>query len=148
MAAEPLDEPDLKLVGLRLWVHGREFPDSSDYWDGNWLSITARVEASGALVEIGGPLIRNTEIQAFARELGALSAKLSGVAELKCVEPGLHVSLSAYDGLGHIGIAVSITPDQLNQFHKFEFGFDQTYLPALIAGCEAILARFPIVGSP
>ncbi len=27
-------EPDLRLEGLRIWVHGRQFPDHQDYWDG------------------------------------------------------------------------------------------------------------------
>ena len=142
------NEPDLTLVGLRLWVHGREFPDIADYWDGNWLNVTARVQASGARVEIRGPLIRNTEIQTFADQARRLNETLRGTAELKCLEPALHVSLSDADGLGHIGIEISITPDQLNQSHHFEFGCDQTYLPRLIADCEGILADYPVVGSP
>ena len=35
-----LGEPDIKLAGLQIWVHGRQFPDSDDYWDGNWLYVT------------------------------------------------------------------------------------------------------------
>ena len=141
-------EPDLELVGLRLWVHGREFPDLADFWDSNWLNVTARVEASGARVEIQGPLIRNTEIQAFTEQLRKLNSTLKGTAKLDCLEPALHVSLTADDSVGHIGIAISITPDQLSQRHSFEFGFDQSYLPRLIARCDAILANFPIVGEP
>src|SRR5256885_6731459 len=38
---EQLGTPDIKLGGLQVWVHGRQFPDAIDYWDGNWLRITA-----------------------------------------------------------------------------------------------------------
>jgi hypothetical protein len=30
--------PDLTFGPLRLWALGRQFPDSSDQWDGNWLT--------------------------------------------------------------------------------------------------------------
>ena len=43
-------EPDLKLAGFQLWVHGRRFPESGGYYDGNWLRVTARCGASGASV--------------------------------------------------------------------------------------------------
>jgi hypothetical protein len=132
-------------VGLRLWVHGRQFPDAEDYWDSNWLLITARVEASGARVEIEGPLIRNTEIAAFAAELRQLSATLRGTARLDCLEPELRVTLSAADAIGHIAVEISITPDQLSQSHRFEFGCDQSYLPGLIASCEAMLEKYPVL---
>jgi hypothetical protein len=33
---ERLGEPDLVIAGLRVWVHGRQFPQAVDYWDGNW----------------------------------------------------------------------------------------------------------------
>src|SRR5882724_344446 len=37
--AEQLGTPDIKLSGLQIWVHGRQFPNATDYWDGNWLRI-------------------------------------------------------------------------------------------------------------
>lgn len=44
--------PDLVLVGFRLWVHGRQFPDKQDYYDGNWLTISDCCEAEGGLAWI------------------------------------------------------------------------------------------------
>ena len=44
-----LGKPDLRVAGFQLWVHGREFPDAQDEWDGNWLRLTAHCgEAAGA----------------------------------------------------------------------------------------------------
>ena len=45
-----LDTLDLKLEGLQIWVHGRQFPDLHDYWDGNWLRVTAHCGGSGASI--------------------------------------------------------------------------------------------------
>ena len=140
-------DPNLRLGGLSLWVHGREFPDSTDYWDGNWLVITALAQAGGARVEASGPLIRSDELQVFTRSLKSLSADLRGKAELACLEPGLHVVMEG-DGLGHIAIMVEITPDQMTQSHSFDFNSDQTFLLPLISACEAVLERYPVIASP
>jgi hypothetical protein len=48
----PSQEPDLQLAGLSIWGVRRAYPQSEDYWDGNWLNIQARVEAPGSHVEI------------------------------------------------------------------------------------------------
>jgi hypothetical protein len=33
--ADNLGPPAIQLAGLSIWVHGRQFPDLHDYWDGN-----------------------------------------------------------------------------------------------------------------
>ena len=48
------EEPDLTLAGLSIWARSREFSESDDHWDGNWIDIRARVEAPGAFVETSG----------------------------------------------------------------------------------------------
>ncbi len=58
---EKLGEPDIELAGLRIWVHGRQFPDNEDYWDANWLNITA-CGAQGATVRVSGNIIQLPEI--------------------------------------------------------------------------------------
>lgn len=129
---------------MSLWVHGREFPNSTDYWDGNWLVITALVQADGARVEARGPLIRSDELRVFTNALRTLRADLRGKAELACLEPGLHVVMEG-DGLGHIAVRIEITPDQMTQSHSFDFDSDQTFLLPLISACEAVLERYPVI---
>lgn len=34
-----LEKPHLEFGVLQIWVLGREFEDSQDYWDGNWLRV-------------------------------------------------------------------------------------------------------------
>ncbi len=50
-------KPDLKLGGFSLWVLGRQFPDATDYWDGSWFNVRARIEAPGAVVQAQGCLV-------------------------------------------------------------------------------------------
>ena len=40
---ENIGEPDIKISGLEIWIRGNQFSDSRDYWDGNWMNITAQM---------------------------------------------------------------------------------------------------------
>jgi hypothetical protein len=141
------DEPDLTLAGLSIWARSREFSQSDDYWDGNWIDIRARVEAPGSFVETSGPWIRSDEIAAFLRELEALHRDLRGTAELQCMEPMLNAKV-AVGVRGQVEVIVEITPDHLTQSHRYEFAIDQSYLGATLSGCRRLLDRFPVKGSP
>jgi len=138
-----LEEPNIQLAGLKIWVHGRQFPDARDYDDANWLIVTARCEAEGARVQTTGPIIHLSEISAWLRECESLQKTLSGQAELACMEPELSVLLVA-ESLGHISMTVCVTPDHLRQRHEFIFDLDQTYLEGLIVACQKLLVTYPV----
>ena len=140
-------EPDLRLEGFRLWVHGRERPDANDWADGNWLLVTARMEAAGARVEAKGPFLRAEELAAFAEQLKALDATLAGKAELSCMEPQLHVLLEG-TGLGHIAATIELTPDLANQTHRFRLETDQTWLGRMLTSLDAVLESYPVRAAP
>jgi hypothetical protein len=138
---------DLKLAGLRIWVHGRQFPDAQDYWDGNWLRVTARCDSDGASVLSGGPILHLSRLDRWCRESKKLLETLSGEAHLDCMEPNLAVALKAATP-GHIILDVSITPEHLTQKHWFQFAIDQSYLPPLTTQCQSILETYPLRGDP
>jgi hypothetical protein len=140
-------EPDLKLAGLSLWVWGREFPASDNYWDGNWLNIDARVEANAAVVKTSGACLRTDEITAFVQQLEQLYENVQGAATLACLEPNLSAKITC-SKRGEIEVVVDITPDHMTQKHQFIFSIDQSYLPETISGCRQILERFPVKGTP
>jgi hypothetical protein len=141
---EPLS---LKLHELVLTVLGYEFPDLTDYWDGNWLVCSAVIEANNASVVSQGSFLRTDELRRFRDEIAALHATLSGKAELVPMEPNLKILLQPF-GTGQISVDVEITPDHLCQFHRFEFGIDQSYLPETLVSLDAILAAYPVRGTP
>ena len=129
-------EPDVTIAGLKIWVHGRQFPELMDDWDGNWLNISAQCIAEGAQIVVNGPILHLSDVSRLLEECEAMYETLQGSASLPCMEPNLRVRLEAKPR-GGIFIAVEITPDYLSQWHKFEFQADQTYLPAIIAAMSS-----------
>jgi hypothetical protein len=141
-----LGAPDLKLEGLQIWVHGRQFPDLHDYWDGNWLRVTAHCGGTGTSVFTTGSIIHLPELDRWRSEAEDLSKDLRGEAKLSCMESFLSASLKS-GSLGHITMEVSITPDHMTQRHWFRFEIDRSYLTFFIRQCRNILEAHPIRGS-
>ena len=135
--------PDIKLAGFQLWVHGRQFPDAQDYWDANWLNVTAHCGAEGASVWTSGSILHLGELTQLLSGMKQLYKTLAGEAELPCIEPELHLKLAAR-GLGQIELEVNITPNNMLQEHRFKFAIDQSYLPEAISGCEKVLVAYPV----
>ena len=88
---EKLGEPDIAIAGLQIWVHGRQFPDQEDYWDGNWLNVTVHCGAKGSSVWTSGNIIQLHEIAHLSAGAKDLYNYLKGKAELPCIEPELFV---------------------------------------------------------
>jgi len=136
-----LGEPDLAIAGLHIWIHGRQYPDSSDFDDMNWLRVTAYCIYPNAMVRTHGSIIQLSELSTLLKECEHLYKTLQGKAELRCLEPNLGVELVS-ETLGHIKVLLSITPDNHTESHRFFDGIDQSYLPPLIASIRTILKRF------
>jgi hypothetical protein len=141
-----LGEPHLHLAGLKLWVHGYQYLDVDDYWDGNWLNATAVCSENGATVLVRGAFIRTNEIQDWQYAVDKLLADLEGEAKLECMEPEIVVTLRA-KALGAVEMEVQITPDQLTQEHRFTFAIDQSYLEPSSSQCLRLINAFPIRGT-
>lgn len=140
-----LGTPDLEFEGLRIWIHGRQFPDLHDYWDGNWLRVTVHCGGNGAGVFATGSIIHLSELDRWRSEAEGLRTGLNSEAKLACIEPNLSVELKSAS-LGHITMDVSITPDQMTQRHWFQFNIDQSYLTPLVRQIKSILETYPIRG--
>ena len=66
---DQIGPPDLKLGPLVIRVHGRQFEDSHDFWDGSWLRVTVYCGAQGAEVTISGTFMRVTELRRLSHLL-------------------------------------------------------------------------------
>jgi len=143
---ERLGEANLRVAGLSLWVHGRAYEDSTDYWDGNWLRVTAFCRYPGAWTGAEGTILHLPEVMGLLRGCEKVFETLQGDAALDCMEPNLKVELKS-TGSGHLAVRIAITPDHMTQAHSYTDELDQTFLPAIIAGCRAILAKYPIRGA-
>lgn len=146
MDLEDLGEPSPAIGPLRLWVHGRQFEGEQDYWDGNWLRVTAHCAEGGSSVRVHGPIVHMGEIAQFLDGCQKLHETLSGGASLPCVEANLSPELHFVGSRGGLEGTVQITPDNLTQEHTFRFTLDQSFLPGIVAQCRALLRQFPIRG--
>jgi hypothetical protein len=141
---EQLGPPDLKVVGFQLWIHEREFPDSTDHDDSSWLRATAHCGAESAEVWVSGSILQVTDVVQWAKECEALLHGSAQTASLTPLEPELKAVVASIDSLGHLQLAVEITPNHLNQEHTFRFEIDQSYLPGIMKQCREIEKRYPV----
>ena|SRR5215468_4101522 len=144
LSEENLGPPALRIAGFQLWVHGRQFPEAQDYWDGNWLNVTAHCGSAGASVWVSGAVLMVTDLARFAAQCRGLSEGHLAEATLSPLEPELRVLIGQIDRQGHLVLRVEITPDPVTQQHSFEFAIDQSYLPALLSEVNAVLREYPI----
>lgn len=143
MEPDELGPPDLELCGLRIWVVGREYEQSEDYWDGNWLNVVACCASLSAEVWVRGPMVHLTGLRRWQLDLENVLRDLSGSAELATPEGDLSAVVEI-DALGRGQMRVSITPDIMTENHSLTFQMDQSYLPEVIVSINQILAEYPI----
>lgn len=143
-STEDIGEPALKVAGLQIWIHGRQFPDAMDSDDGNWLRVTVHCGAAGASVLARGAILQVPDIVQWGEECALLLAGKVAKATLDPWEPELRALIDSPDAVGHLNLRVEITPDHLHQEHVFDFAIDQSYLPGLIAQCEQIARAYPV----
>ena len=136
-SAKLMDEPDIKLGGLSIWIPSPE--NSND----NWLYTVAQVEAHNAWVKVEGSFLQTLDIKSFLVQLRSLYERLQGTAKLVPLEPELNVEVNALS-LGHICLKIKMTPSPQTQYHEFEFDLDQSHLPAAIQDLERLTAQFPV----
>ena len=91
--------------------------------------------------------VRAEEFVAFRDEVAALQQSVRGHAAFHTMEEWLRVEMRG-DGRGHIGMRGFVRdPESTNQLN-FNLDLDQTFLPDILAGLDAMVKSFPVVGSP
>jgi len=137
--------PDLSICSFELWIFGRQFPDADDYWDGNWLDVTAKCCGTSSIVHAHGSILHLSELQQWLVECKQVYTTLSGEAHLRCMEPNIDVKIQMKER-GACELLVSLTNDHLYEQHSFCFEIDQSYLPKLIENLETVLYSYPLKG--
>jgi hypothetical protein len=128
-------------------VTRRERAEANDYWDGNWVYATVKVAARAFRGEFEAQL-RAEEFVRFRDQLRALCEALKGGAKFETMEGQLAIDVQG-DGKGHFH-AACLAVDQPGIGNRLTFGldFDQTELPEILRGLDAICVAFPVVGKP
>lgn len=132
---------------VSIHVTRREFPEASDYWDGNWVYATIRIRA-GAFRGEYEALLRTDELAAFREQLRTLHAALNGSATFETMEHWLRVDIQG-DGRGHF-LAKCEARDQPGTGNtlRFELTFDQSELPRVLEALDEVVGAFPVKGKP
>jgi hypothetical protein len=130
---------------LTLTVHGRNIPDATDYWDGNFLWCTAEVVA-GAFRGSLSNVLRNEDLARFLTRVEELYRRLDGEALLDTLDGWLDLRLIG-DGRGHVEARGQLCDDPVHgNTLEFRLYFDQTLLPPIMGQLRAALERFPVMG--
>ena len=61
-------KPQICIMGLNIWILGREFPESKDYEEGNWLNVIVECEDSKTHACTSGPLLVITELEYWGKQ--------------------------------------------------------------------------------
>ena len=123
----------------------REYPNSSSYWDVNWVISNVKVEIPGYYVNFTASL-RTDEIRDFVNEMKSMNRYLTGKAILKNLDSFIHFE-GEMDKLGHIDWSgETCYPAGSGAVLSFEFVSDQSHLINLIKELEDIIYVFPVIG--
>ncbi len=129
---------------IALTVKGRERPDSTDFWDANWLACSVDL-AVGVFRGCHDSSIRADELERFYRQVEELDERLIGVAELATMEGWLVVRLIG-DGRGHIEVTCRLCDDPASgNTLECRLFLDQTCLPTLLRQLAIVMRTYPVV---
>lgn len=144
--------PALTLVGFRLWIHGRQFPQATDALDGNWLTVSICCETEGAVVWVEqDPALEVKDVQRLLKQCIDLRAGRKRKAALFTMEMLFEAQL-IIDREGSLWIEVEVTQHSREplprQHHSYHFEASPAYLDRVIDDCQTILEAYPFVGEP
>lgn len=129
---------------LLILVDNYAFPDSTDFWDGNWINARIKIKVGGFIGDYIAQL-RNVDFLDFKSALERLYDKLDGYANFYCLDDYIQIKIKG-DGLGHfLADCVAIdNPGMYAHELKFSIDFDQTEIHSLTKMIDDILIKFPI----
>lgn len=139
------EDPSISIGPLKIWILGRQFPEHQDYWDGNWLNVTALCEGNGSRVKVSGSFIHLGELKQWKEALVEFQHKLVGSINLPTMEPTLGIKITTTNsGTGQLDCEIDITGNHISEQHHFVLNIDQSYLSGLLAQLAIVLREYPI----
>lgn len=130
---------------LSISVFGRESPDDTDYWDGNWLIAQVEVKTDKFTGLVSGT-IRAEELQQLHTELQTLNKTLTDEVQYTTMEQWIGFRLRSIKS-GSITLTGTLKDDLRNDnYLVFAINLDQTYLPKPLKALQQITTQFPVVG--
>jgi hypothetical protein len=140
---ESLGEPQLRLAGLSIWVHGRAHAEDAEEWAAGWLGVTLRCDAPGACVWVTGPLLRTSDLEDWSVRLVELLESEEIETDLDALDSNLSVHLQGERRRGLVDVAVQISAEPDRQHHRMAFTASYAEVSTFLADCRAVLGRSP-----
>jgi hypothetical protein len=136
---------DSEYLGVR--ITGRSHPGSQDFWDGNWVNADIEIDA-GSFRGRYGAYLRAEELEGFRDALARLYSFDAKEAKFETMEKQLNIRITG-NGLGHF-MAECEALDQAGIGNRliFSLEFDQTEIPEMLKGLDAVVREYPIKGRP
>jgi hypothetical protein len=132
---------------LTVTLLGRSHPGASDYWDGNWVTASVKVQAGGFCGSVGGDL-RAEELVAFHNQFARLQESLRGTAEFATMEGWLSLRVEG-DGRGRLTCRCVLRDEPgIGNTLDCTLVTDQTFTRSSVAELAAAVEAFPVVGRP
>ena len=123
----------------------RNYPDSMDFWDANWIASVIHLEIPGYMVHFEADL-RTDELRDFVDELRSMNENLGGTAILKNLDSYIYLE-GAMDLRGKISWNIETCyPAEIGAELTCDFESDQTYLRILIDELDRVLEAYPVLG--
>ena len=128
---------------IKIEVFGKQYPNTDDDWDENWLNCMISVKAGPFSGKFKANLM-TTDFEMFKNGITELYNKLDGVATFYTLESQVDIKIMG-DGIGHLTAQCEVM-DNVGVGNKLEFeiDFDQTQIPELINQLEKITKEFPV----
>ncbi len=126
----------------------REFPDTNDYWDGNWILFSVSLVMPGLSVELTDPCIRVDELESFLLELRSFALGHLNAVESSFREPVVSIGVQAPEpGEQNLlaRIEINLFTDDGVAGTVAEMDLRQDSLDLFIRGIEDILRDYPVL---
>lgn len=138
-------EPIECLIGDRHGAHLLLRASERDRPDEDWLVTEVRIAAGGFSGSFRA-FLRIGELAEFRAQLAVLYDRLDGEAVLDSVEGWIRAVVRG-DGRGGLEARCEASDDPaIGNRLRFLLLLDQTYIPGILDGLDAILGRHPVVG--
>lgn len=122
----------------------RNYPDSSNYYDVNWVATQVHAAVPGYTADFNGDLLA-FEIENFAQQLKQVYSGKSNICSFSSLEGLINIT-GTMDKLGHVVWSIETRyPVGTGAKFNFTLAADQTYLPDLIASLELVTKEFPVL---
>ncbi|WP_270182274.1 WapI family immunity protein [Alkalihalobacillus sp. CinArs1] len=132
---------------IAIEVLGRKYPDSTDYWDGNWIDSYVLLKIPGYSAKFRAN-VRTNELLSFLEELKTMNETLKGKAVLENMEDFILLE-GRMDALGNVmWSGETCYPMGTGAILNFTFESDQSYLTKLIEELIVVVDKFPVIGKP